>query len=254
MDDLSAANLSKEARAAADNAPHRIAGEREEALRLYRQALAVQPEDKNAWMELAALVEDADEKRQALERVLALDPFHEEARAALARLDGGDPASPPPPLFCANHPNRQTMLRCNKCNKPICPECAVQTPVGYRCKECVRGLQAKFYTADSRNQAAGYAAAALAGLLLGGAGFLLGLFMAGFFGLLLAFFLGPALGGALSELIWRAMGRKRARNFNLIAVLIAGVIAAPLSLLSGNLFVGLLLVGMALSTIYARLR
>ncbi|NUQ37954.1 MAG: hypothetical protein HUU23_09195 [Caldilineales bacterium] len=177
----------------------------------------------------------------------------EERPAAPARLDDGDPASSPPPLFCANHPNRETLLRCNKCNKPICPQCAVQTPVGYRCKECVRGQQDKFYTAGRREQVLGYAAAALAGLLLGGAAFLLGLFMGGFFGLLLAFFLGPALGGALAELVWRGMGRKRARNFNLIAALIVALLAAPFALLSGNLFVGLLLVGMAASTLYARL-
>ncbi len=41
---------------------------------------------------------------------------------------------------CANHPERETGLRCNRCGKPICSQCAVQTPVGYRCRECVRGL------------------------------------------------------------------------------------------------------------------
>ena len=39
-------------------------------------------------MELALVTEDVDEKRRSLERVLALDPFHEEAKAALARLNG----------------------------------------------------------------------------------------------------------------------------------------------------------------------
>ena len=51
-------------------------------------------------------------------------------------------------LFCANHPNRETVLRCNRCEKPICTECAVLTPVGYRCKECVRGQQKVFETAS----------------------------------------------------------------------------------------------------------
>lgn len=51
-------------------------------------------------------------------------------------------------LYCANHPGRETLLRCNRCEKPICTLCAVQTPTGYRCKECVRGQQKKFNTAQ----------------------------------------------------------------------------------------------------------
>jgi hypothetical protein len=50
-------------------------------------------------------------------------------------------------LYCANHPDRETFLRCNRCEKPICIQCAVQTPTGYRCKECVRGQQKVFNTA-----------------------------------------------------------------------------------------------------------
>lgn len=49
---------------------------------------------------------------------------------------------------CYNHPNRETMLRCNRCNRPICTSCAVLTPTGYRCKECVRGGQKVFETAQ----------------------------------------------------------------------------------------------------------
>jgi hypothetical protein len=43
---------------------------------------------------------------------------------------------------CTYHPDIRTRLRCSKCETPICPRCAVDTPVGYRCPECagVRGL------------------------------------------------------------------------------------------------------------------
>ena len=51
-------------------------------------------------------------------------------------------------LFCYNHPNRETLLRCNKCDRPICTECAILTPTGYSCKECVRSHQKKFETAQ----------------------------------------------------------------------------------------------------------
>lgn len=51
-------------------------------------------------------------------------------------------------LFCTVHPTVQTNLRCNKCGRPMCVKCARRTPVGYRCKECVRGQQQVFYTAQ----------------------------------------------------------------------------------------------------------
>ena len=51
-------------------------------------------------------------------------------------------------VYCVNHPQTPTTLRCNRCNKPICAKCAVLTPTGYRCKECVRGQQKTFDTAE----------------------------------------------------------------------------------------------------------
>jgi hypothetical protein len=54
---------------------------------------------------------------------------------------------PLPPVYCANHPNVETTLRCNRCDKPICPKCAISTPTGYRCIECVKGQQKNFETA-----------------------------------------------------------------------------------------------------------
>lgn len=50
-------------------------------------------------------------------------------------------------MYCVNHPNVPTSLRCNNCERPICPKCAVLTPTGYRCKDCVRGRQKVFETA-----------------------------------------------------------------------------------------------------------
>jgi len=49
-------------------------------------------------------------------------------------------------LYCVNHPQTETTLRCNRCEDPICPRCAVLTPTGYRCKSCVRGQQKIFET------------------------------------------------------------------------------------------------------------
>ena len=51
-------------------------------------------------------------------------------------------------LYCAIHPNIETSLRCNRCDKPICSKCAIHTPTGYRCRECVHNQQKIFNTAN----------------------------------------------------------------------------------------------------------
>jgi len=56
-------------------------------------------------------------------------------------------AETPQTLYCYVHPQRETLLRCNRCERPICQSCAVLTPTGYRCKECVKGQQKIFDTA-----------------------------------------------------------------------------------------------------------
>lgn len=55
--------------------------------------------------------------------------------------------SEPAPLTCYYHPHTPTSLRCSSCEKPICPKCAILTPTGYRCRDCVRGQQRVFDTA-----------------------------------------------------------------------------------------------------------
>ena len=49
-------------------------------------------------------------------------------------------------LTCTFHPKRETKLRCNRCNEPICIQCATHTPTGYRCPECIRSQQKVFVT------------------------------------------------------------------------------------------------------------
>ena len=50
-------------------------------------------------------------------------------------------------LTCYLHPKRETTLRCNRCDRPICIKCATHTPTGYRCPECIRAQQKVFITA-----------------------------------------------------------------------------------------------------------
>lgn len=166
------------------------------------------------------------------------------------------------PLYCANHPKVETLLRCNRCGKPICLRCAERTPVGYRCSDCIRGQQAVFYSATRGNQAAGSIVALVLGIVLG--------VVAYFAGQLswMALFIAPVAGGVVGEAIFRASGRKRARRFDWIGsgLVAAGALLAFLALyvvlrvlLRGYLDLwlllwGLLFIALAVGTTYARLK
>ncbi|CAN3131527.1 rhomboid family intramembrane serine protease [Mycobacterium sp. smrl_JER01] len=47
----------------------------------------------------------------------------------------GYPAAPVP--TCYRHPDRQTYVRCARCNRFICPECMRNAAVGHQCADCV---------------------------------------------------------------------------------------------------------------------
>jgi len=178
------------------------------------------------------------------------------------------------PLHCANHPDRETMLRCNRCEKPICYQCAVRTPVGYRCRECVRSQQAVYYNAGRLDLPIAAVIGVLSGGVLGALAYVfLGAF--GWFSFLGAILIGPAAGGVIAEAVRRGVGRRRGRYLKWIAagacvvgILLGGLLLyAGLPLLAGAPFgaaIGilpslvtrldvLLLAALAASTIYARL-
>ena len=134
----------------------------------------------------------------------------------------------PPILYCANHPKTETTLRCSRCNKPICAKCAVLTPTGYKCKECVRGQQKVFETAEWFDYPIAFITAGVLSYIGSLSGSL------GFF----TIFIAPIAGGLIAEAV-RLLTRKH-RSKNLFLLTAAGVAIGSLPrillLLAGMLF------------------
>lgn len=57
------------------------------ACNYFRQAIQIHPFSSRVWFELAKVVERDDDRRVALENVLALDPSHHEARQMLKEMN-----------------------------------------------------------------------------------------------------------------------------------------------------------------------
>jgi hypothetical protein len=170
-----------------------------------------------------------------------------------------DTATTLEPYICANHPGRETMLRCNRCEKPICIECAVLTDVGYRCRECVKQQRATYYNAKPADAAIGAIIALVMGALLGIPAYLL-LGMIGFFSFIIAFVAGPAAGGLVAEVIRRALRKRRAQPLKWLAPVcyVIGVLLVGILFFAGipGVFMRwdvLLFVGLGAATISARM-
>ena len=122
-------------------------------------------------------------------------------------------------LTCTVHPERETLLRCNRCNRPMCSECSVLTPTGYRCKECVRGQQKVYETTVTRDLVVGVVIA----LVISFAGsFIPGVMQ--FF----TIFVAPIVGLLITEAVRWAVKRRRSRLLAQLAAGAAVVGALPL--------------------------
>ncbi len=114
------------------------------------------------------------------------------------------------PTYCANHPDRETSLRCKRCDKPICDRCAVLTPVGYVCRECMKNQQKVF------DNAAWYDYP-LAMLIAGGISYA-GSLAAGLMGFF-TFFIAPVVGVIIAEAVRWVVRRRRSRLlFRMVAL------------------------------------
>jgi len=142
-------------------------------------------------------------------------------------------------IFCANHPTTETLLRCNRCEKPICIKCAVQTPTGYRCRECVRGQQKTFETAQWHDLPLAFIVSAIisfAGSLVAGA--------MGFF----VIFIAPIVGTIIAEAA-RVVTRRR-RSQRLFQVVAAGAFLGGIPWILRGLLFGFISLGLIWQGVY----
>jgi hypothetical protein len=113
-------------------------------------------------------------------------------------------------MRCARHPDIDTDLRCGKCEQPICPKCAVQTPVGTRCPKCAALKKLPVYEISTifyiRAIAAGLAAAAVLGAIWPF------IPLAGFF----LFFIALVVGYVIAEAVSLAVNRKRGPGLQIV--------------------------------------
>jgi hypothetical protein len=119
----------------------------------------------------------------------------------------------PQPLHCYRHPERETFVRCGRCDQPICMSCAMQGPVGLRCKTC--GKPSRDALASIRPDQV-----AIGLIVAGGIGAAVGYFGAqfGWFMIVVGFFAGTLIAEALD----RTIGIKRGPR--IVAIALTGIV------------------------------
>lgn len=131
--------------------------------------------------------------------------------------------------YCKNHAHKETTLRCNRCNEPICAQCAVQTPTGYRCEQCIREQGKKFNTAEVQD----YVLAFVVAVVISYIGSLISRRI-GFFIL----FIAPGVGVLIAEAVRRVVNRRRSKTLfqTVAAAVVVGGLPGLLPGLFGLLF------------------
>lgn len=203
-------------------------GEADEARLYLTEATHRDPDNADAWLWLAGVETDPIAKRDAFEKVLQLRPDDSDAQDGLDRLaekygeavlEEGDDGEV---MHCTWHPDRETGLRCTRCGRPMCPECARPHPVGWRCKECAKELRSPLYKVTP----AQYAGAVIVGTLVSTA-IAAGLYLIG--GMwFIVIFIAAGAGGVVAEAVSIGGGRKRGKGMQIaaaVAVVIGALIA-----------------------------
>lgn len=135
-------------------------------------------------------------------------------------------------LTCAFHPQRETLLRCNQCDKPICIKCARHTPTGYRCPECIKTQQKAFITAKWQDF--------IIAVLIAGIFSFLGSLLAIPFGFF-TIFIAPVVGTVTVAVIKKLISNRRSPLLSKIITATALAASLPVALIQFVSIVSLLL-------------
>lgn len=120
--------------------------------------------------------------------------------------------------YCAVHPQVETGLRCNKCGRYICLKCAVRTPVGFKCRNCLNAVQAGYFNATPRD----YLVAGVVAFVLT----LPAVYISERVGLFLVIIAGLPVAGLITEAISRVTAKRRGRYTYVVVALC--IVAAAL--------------------------
>ena len=146
-------------------------------------------------------------------------------------------------MFCYRHPDRETWLRCGRCDQPICSKCSVQGPVGSRCRQCGLRKGDPLTAFTPRQLALGTGAAVVGGAIVGYASSYFGLF---------SIILGYFAGRFIADAVTRFIGYKRGPV--MLSMVFGGIVAGValgfvlqygsfLGQVAGDLDLGLLVQG-----------
>jgi hypothetical protein len=118
--------------------------------------------------------------------------------------------------FCANHPDRPTMVSCSACEKPLCPDCMVYSAVGIKCQECAAMPKSSRVTLKTRRFLLAIAVGLWVGTAVGFAYYYI-LGSIGFF--FFFFFVSAGIGYLVGEAVSRASGRYHGKKTAVVAAL-----------------------------------
>ena len=114
---------------------------------------------------------------------------------------------------CYRHPSRETAVSCSNCERPICTDCMVYTPVGIKCPDCARLPRSAIVRLRPDRAARAIATALGVGTLMG-----IGIVLLQGVGLFFALILGWLIGIGMGEAVLAASGRYRGPTTGGVAV------------------------------------
>lgn len=117
--------------------------------------------------------------------------------------------------YCYKHPGRETQVKCSSCDRPLCPDCMVYSPVGVKCKDCARLPRSARVVMTPSRWVKAVGASLGSGTAVGLAYYWL-LSSLGF--LFFLFFIALGIGYLVGEAVSRAAGRYHGLEPALVAV------------------------------------